>query len=138
MFCGKDCRCCVTCHPSTNHSKPTFFLKQIFKRHQTENIGTIELLFVGKGDNGYTCLELKAWWMDYSSLERRDLSDSTKSLDHRHDRCISRFEMKRRDDNRQLRPEELDALENETTEAGVFERAPADVIAARRIIKPKR
>lgn len=48
------------------------------------------------------------------------------------------FEMKRRDNNRQLRPDELDALEDETEEPGVFERASADVIAARRIIKPKR
>lgn len=46
--------------------------------------------------------------------------------------------MKRRDDNRQLRPEEVDALEEETEEPGEFARASADVIAARRIIKPKR
>jgi hypothetical protein len=54
------------------------------------------------------------------------------------DRCDSIFKMKRRDDNRQLRPDEVDALEDETEEPGVFERASADVIAARRIIKPKR
>jgi hypothetical protein len=46
--------------------------------------------------------------------------------------------MKRRDDNRQLRPDELDALEEQTDEPGVFARASDDVIAARRIIKPKR
>lgn len=47
--------------------------------------------------------------------------------------------MKRRDDNRQLKPEELEALENEEPEeAGVFKRASADVIAQRRIIKVRK
>jgi hypothetical protein len=45
---------------------------------------------------------------------------------------------KRRDDNRQLKPEELDALENETEEAGTFVRASAEEISTRRIVKPKR
>lgn len=46
--------------------------------------------------------------------------------------------MKRRDDNRQLRPDELEALEDETEEAGTFTRASADTLATRRIVKPKR
>ena len=47
--------------------------------------------------------------------------------------------MKRRDDNRQLKPEEVDALENEESEeAGVFSRASSEVLATRKIVKPKR
>jgi hypothetical protein len=47
--------------------------------------------------------------------------------------------MKRRDDNRQMRPEELEALEDdEPEEAGTFSRASAEVLAGRRRIKIKR
>lgn len=46
--------------------------------------------------------------------------------------------MKRRDENGQLRPEEYEALEDETEEAGVFSRASSEVLATRRIVKPKR
>ena len=48
--------------------------------------------------------------------------------------------MKRQNDTSQLRREEVEALDNDDSgeEAGVFVKANADVLAARRIVKTKR
>lgn len=46
--------------------------------------------------------------------------------------------MKRGNDNAQLRPEEVDALDDVVVESGVFQRASADVIASRKIVRSRR
>ena len=46
--------------------------------------------------------------------------------------------MKRQGNNRQLRPDELEALEDEVEDSGVFSRADSNILSTRKIIKVKR
>ena len=46
--------------------------------------------------------------------------------------------MKRQGNDRQLRPDELEALEDEVEDSGVFSRADSNILSTRKIIKVKR
>ena len=45
--------------------------------------------------------------------------------------------MKRQGNDRQLRPDELEALEDEVEDSGVFSRADSNILSTRKIIKVK-